>query len=49
MALAIGRRLVALQPRLDQFVLRVQTREIGDEVFQHCHMRQWRDPARSFL
>src|ERR1700730_13847300 len=45
-ALAIRRRLVGLQPGLDQLVLRIQSAEIGNEILQHLHMRQRRDPAR---
>ena|SRR5271165_2041238 len=36
-------RLACLTP-----IVRVQSREIGDEVFQHHHMRQRRDPTRPF-
>src|SRR6202040_454029 len=45
--LAIRRRLIGLQPGLDQLVLCVQPAEVGDEILQHLHMRQRRDPACS--
>src|SRR5882724_6177032 len=48
-ALAVRRRLVRLQPRLDQLVLRKQSGQIGDKVFQDRQVRQWRDSAGSLL
>jgi pyruvate dehydrogenase (quinone) len=43
------RLLGSFQPRLDELVLRVQSRQIRDEILQDRHMRQWRDPTCSFL
>ena len=48
-ALAVRRRLIRLQPRLDQLVLRVQSGQVGDEILQDRQVRQRRDPARSWL
>src|SRR5713101_3283467 len=39
-ALAVRRRLIGLQPGLDQLVLRIQPAEIGNQIFQNLHMRQ---------
>src|SRR5258705_2451196 len=43
--LAVRRRLVGLQPRFDQFILRIETAEIGDEILEYRHMWQRRDAA----
>jgi hypothetical protein len=46
---AIGRRLIGLEPGLDQLVLRIQPAKVGDEILQNLQVRQRRDPARAFL
>ena len=38
-----GRR-DGLQPRLDRRILRVEMGEVGDQILDHVHMRQRRDP-----
>src|ERR1700692_3430077 len=48
-ALAIRWRLIGLNPRLDQSVLRIETGEVRDEILQHLQVRQWRDAAPPLL
>src|SRR5208337_2246922 len=48
-AFAVRRRLVGLQPRLDQFVLGVEPAQIRDEVLQDRHVWQRCDAARSLF
>ena len=47
--LAIRRGLVGLQPWLDQSVLRIESGEICDEIFQDLQVRKRRDAAGSLL
>src|SRR5690606_10745092 len=42
-------RGLGLQPRLDRGILRVEMGEIGDEILDHVHVRQRRDPNLAAL
>ena len=47
--LAVRRRLVGLQPRLDQCVLRVQSGQVRNEILQDRQMWKRRDSTRTCL
>src|SRR5262249_62020465 len=48
-ALAVRRRLVGLEPRLDQLVLGKESGQVGNEILHDRQVWQRRNPARSRL